>query len=418
MEKKRKYVIAGTAFVCLCLGIGFFIFGRGHSGSQDKVYVEQVNSLVGGGQGSVSYYSGKVESQKTWDVKRDPSREIDSFLVNVGDNVEEGTALFVYDTRDITAKINQASLDLEGIQMAIDNYEAQIAELEEVKAKLEKDSDKKECTLQIQQLQRSLMEENYAARQKEVEIANLNKSYEEATVTSQMNGVVKDISDGGYDDYGNEKPCVTILAVGDYRIQGSIDEQSLYYSGLEVGQKVVIRSRVNTMQTWDGTIAEIDTENSIANDNYYGGSGEQTTKYPFYVSLSTSDGLMLGQHVYIEPDVGQGSQKDGLWLNAGYVVTEEDKYFVWADNGKGKLAKRYVEVGEMDENTFSYEILSGLSQDDWIAWPMDGFYEGIKTVTNMDEVDYSSPLYQQDPPTEEIESELDDEMLPSEVVEP
>lgn len=416
MDKKKKYVIVGIAIICLCLGIGFFVFGNGHSSSKDCVYVENVGALMAGGQGSVSYYSGKVESQKTWDVKRDPSREIAAFYVNVGDSVEEGTPLFAYDTSDITAKINQANLDLEGIQMQIDNYEEQIAQLEEEKAAVEDASDKKVYTLQIQELQRYLTEQNYAVKQKEAEIANLHQSYEGATVNSQMAGVVKDVSDGGYDDYGNEKPCVTILAVGDYRIQGSIDEQSLYYSGLEVGQKVIIRSRVNKNQTWDGTIAEIDTENSITNDDYYGGNGEQTTKYPFYVSLSASDGLMLGQHVYIEPDVGQGSMQEGLWLNAGYVVMEEDRYFVWADNGKQKLEKRYIEVGQMDENTFSYEILSGLSQDDFIAWPMEGFYEGIKTVTNIDEVDYSSELYQQN--QEEFEPDIGNETLPIEEVAP
>ena len=38
-------------------------------------------------------------------------------------------------------------------------------------------------------------------------------------------------------------------------------------------------------------------------------------------------------------------------------------------------------------------ILSGLSEDDLIAFPMEGLYEGIKTVTDESEIDYSSGLY-------------------------
>ena len=35
----------------------------------------------------------------------------------------------------------------------------------------------------------------------------------------------------------------------------------------------------------------------------------------FYVNLDSSEGLMLGQHVYIEPDEGQDEKKSGIWLN-------------------------------------------------------------------------------------------------------
>ena len=46
----------------------------------------------------------------------------------------------------------------------------------------------------------------------------------------------------------------------------------------------------------------------------------------------------------------------------------------------------------MDE----YEIVSGLTEDDYITWPMQGLYEGVITVTDESEVDYSSPLYNQE----------------------
>ena len=56
-----------------------------------------------------------------------------------------------------------------------------------------------------------------------------------------------------------------------------------------------------------------------------------------------------------------------------------------ADNGKGKLEKRTVELGEYDEGMDMYEIKSGLALDDMIAWPVSGFREGLKTTTNVDE---------------------------------
>ena len=46
-----------------------------------------------------------------------------------------------------------------------------------------------------------------------------------------------------------------------------------------------------------------------------GGSDVSTaSKYPFYVTLDSSDGLLMGQHVYIEPDHGQGQRQEGIHL--------------------------------------------------------------------------------------------------------
>ena len=56
----------------------------------------------------------------------DPSRTISEIKVEAGDEVEEGQTLVTYDTSDLTMKIEQAKLELEGIQNEIDNYNKQI----------------------------------------------------------------------------------------------------------------------------------------------------------------------------------------------------------------------------------------------------------------------------------------------------
>ena len=114
-------------------------------------------------------------------------------------------------------------------------------------------------------------------------------------------------------------------------------------------------------------------------------SDNQSSKYPFYVKLDSADGLMLGQHLYVELDEGQMDEKEGIWLYSGYIVQDEDTQYVWADNGNGKLEKRTVELGKYDEGMDLYEITSGLELTDYIAWPVSGFRIGLKTTTNVDE---------------------------------
>ena len=69
-----------------------------------------------------------------------------------------------------------------------------------------------------------------------------------------------------------------------------------------------------------------------------GSSGDDTTSsssYPFYVTLDSSDGLMLGQHVYIEMDEGQEEQKTGIWLRDYYTVDAVmESPYVWAVDSK------------------------------------------------------------------------------------
>ena len=56
-------------------------------------------------------------------------------------------------------------------------------------------------------------------------------------------------------------------------------------------------------------------------------------------------------------------------LSSAFVAFDEDgSTFVWAEKS-GKLEKRPVVLGEYDPMTDTYEILEGLSEQDYIAFP-------------------------------------------------
>lgn len=115
----------------------------------------------------------------------------------------------------------------------------------------------------------------------------------------------------------------------------------------------------------------------------YGGSSDSgemmSSSYPFYINLDTSDGLMLGQHVYIENDTGM-EEKEGIWLDEGFIMEVDKQPCVWVENKDGKLEKRDVTLGEHDENLFQYQIKSGLKVNDYIAFPQEFLKEGMKTT--------------------------------------
>lgn len=363
--------------------------------SDDKVYVEKVSKIMNTYTGNTNRYNGIVESQDSYEVNVDSSRTIKEILVKVGDEVEEGQTLVTYDTSDLEMQVKQAKLELEGIQNEIDSSNKKIATLTDELNKTKDEDDQFSLKTDIQTEENSIEENKLDLESKNLEISKYQNQINASMVVSKRSGVVKEINENGTDSNGNNAAFMTILQTGEYRVKGSIDEQNVWM--ISDGQTVIIRSRVDENQTWNGTISKIDTDNvQKSDDDSSSDSSVSATKYPFYVELPSADGLLLGQHVYVELDEGQDEQKEGIWLYSNYVVQDDGGAYVWAANEKNCLEKRYVELGKYDENLAEYEILSGLAQNDYIAWPMEGLYEGVTTVTDASEVDYSSPLYNQD----------------------
>lgn len=225
----------------------------------------------------------------------------------------------------------------------------------------------------------------YDKKSKEVEKAQLENSIENATVVSDTTGIVKSINESGETNMytGETQAFMTILATGSYRVKAKINEQNI--GEVQEGMPAVVNSRIDENQVWQGTFSAIDRDEPVSggNEMYYGmamGSEEMSTSssYYFYVNLESSDGLMLGQHVYIKK-ADTGEEKKGLWISEGYLSDLENKPYVWAEKN-GKLEKREVELGEYDEMMMEYQITGGLENSDYIAFPQEFLQEGMKTT--------------------------------------
>lgn len=367
MTKKKKAIVAIVIIAIAALAVAAYYFLRsgGGSGYEGAVFVQKVSDLTG--SAAVDRYSGVAEAQQTTDYKKDSSQEIDEIYVKVGDTVEKDTPLFKYDVKNAENQIATINLDIEGLNNDI--------------AVLEESGSTTDIKLQISEKQIEI-------KQKQAEKASYQKQIDQSVVKASFAGIVKSVNaDGGYDQQtGNELPVVSVTQSGDITIKGKVSEQSI--GTLTVGMNVIVRSRVDETKTWKGTISRIDTEPSSDNNNngYYGEeSGESASKYPFYAALENTDGLMLGQHVFIEPDYGQGEVKEGIWLDQGFIAYGDDgSAYVWADKD-GKLEKRSVTLGETDDEDFTVQIAEGLSESDKIAYPDDTLREGAKTTDSLGE---------------------------------
>lgn len=374
MKKKTKIIILISACILIAVIGIYFLFPK--ESNNQNIYVQKVSTIIGSSY-TENRYSGVVESSETVDINQDGNKSITDMYVEAGQKVSKGDKLFSYDTTEASNSIAQKKLDIEAQNNEIQVQNNTIADY---KAELNKGGDKVEIQARINDASFAIRQAQNTIKATQTEIDQLNKQIENSTVLSTIDGIIKEVNkDGGTDESGNQKPLVSITQTTDFRVKGSISEMGT----ISEGTSVIVRSRVNEDQIYKGTVTKVETDpQSNSNNNFYGAdSSESASKYPFYVSLDNNKGLMLGQHVYIEADNGQSTKKKGIWLDASFIVSDDNgNSYVWVSE-KGKLKKRKVELGKTDEETYTTKIKSGLSVDDYIAWADDSYSEGMKTTT-------------------------------------
>ena len=359
----RKQIISMLLAAVLVLSLA----GCGEAGT---VSVQRADQLALAGQAQ-DRHAGMVVSENMAQIPRDGSKTISEVYVTVGQEVKAGDKLFTYDSKALELELEKAQLEVEKMKNELQTHEEQLAALNQQLSWTWDTSAQVRLTLEINTLETAIMETEYQLAAKEVEILGLQEMLEHVDITSPVDGTVRQINEEEGAEY-----YITIQQAGAYRIKGTLNELSM---GVIVeGTRLKIISRVDEDQFWTGTVTYIDYENNSEQnqqeDYYYGYVDPMTTasSYPFYVELDSTEGLRLGQHVYMELEGSDAMP--GLWIPESYLVdvtyseeTGEMTASVWVANASGRLEKRPVSLGMYDAGC--YEILSGLAPEDYVASP-------------------------------------------------
>jgi len=362
----------GKKLVCILLTVCLLTALSACGSDAAAVYVQSVADLAGmGGIAPGDRFAGIVVSENVAQIQKDGDKTVAELLVREGDDVKEGDTLFSYDMDELQLQLDKQRLEKEQLVASIENYKEQIKDLEARRNRVGA-ADQLEYTVQIQSAQVDLKEAELNLKAKEAEIAQSETILENVEVKAPVTGRVQSINESGTDNYGNPTAYITIQQSGSYRIKGMLGE--LQRGGLMEGSRMKIVSRTDDSIFWLGTVSLVDYENPSQGsqyDMYYGTSSDEMTaasKYPFYVELDSTDGLILGQHVYLELEVEEG-EPAGVSVSSAFICYEEDgSAYVWAEN-RGKLEKRTVTLGEYNFMNDTMEVLEGLTEEDFIAFP-------------------------------------------------
>ena len=362
---KQKKALAALLAVCLALTMAGCADGT-------AVYVQSVKALGSmGGIAPGDRFPGIVVSENVTEISKDSEKAVKELKVKEGDDVEEGQELFSYDTEELTLALEKQKLELEQLNATIENYQAQITQLEKERSWASANS-KLEYTIEIQSTQLDLKEAEMNVKTKTAEVQASETLLQHSTVVSPVKGRVQSISENGTDNYGNPLPYITIQQAGSFRIKGTLGE--LQRGGIMEGNRMTIVSRTDPNVTWSGTVTLVDYESpSQGNgmENYYGSNSDEmssSSKYPFYVELDSTEGLILGQHIYMELERDE-EEAAGVRIGSAFIAYNEDgSTYVWAEN-HGKLEKRAVTLGDYNPMQDTFLVTEGLTEEDYIAFP-------------------------------------------------
>lgn len=361
MRTKLRYIA-----LCLCMVLCL-------SGCGEKVYVPvvRVDSLTGAAL-AADQFAGVLVSDSSVTVASEAGKTVSELLVKEGEKVAEGQKLFSYDSDELELTLDKKELDLDRLEAEIKEIKEQIKEVEK-ELKKAKDDTKTQLNIQLRQLETELTQSTYDQEDLKTEISYTKKMLKNIDIKSPVEGTVRTINPDNPDEY------IIIQQSGAYRVKGLLNEMSMSM-GLMEGSNVEIVSRLDPNMIWTGVVSAVDYENAEQNSYdsmYYGNTNGMTnsSSYPFYVTLDSTDGLLLGQHVYIrmampelDPEavfVPQNYLMDVLYNNETGATTAA----VWAVGPEGRLEKRTVTLGEFDMTTGAYQVLDGLDFSDYIADP-------------------------------------------------
>ena len=320
-----------------------------------------------------------VVSEDVTEIKRDSSKQVEELFVAVGDTVKVGDKLFSYDLEALELNLEKQRLEIEKMSNELTGYKEQLTKLENQLARTYNEVDKSRLTLEINTLKTSILEIEYQMVAKENSTKDIEETLLNVEVSSPVDGTIRAINEEeGAQSY------ITIQQEGAYKIKGSLNEMNIN-AGIMPGVRVRAYSRVEEGVYWEGTVLSIDTDQPEENQNdyWYGAVDPMTdsTNYVFFVELDSTEGLLLGQHLYVE--LAPAAEKEGLWIPENFLASiefdEEGNMSatVFVAESNGKLALRNVVLGMYDGMDFTYEILEGISGEDYIADPSDsGCTEG------------------------------------------
>ncbi len=209
-------------------------------------------------------------------------------------------------------------------------------------------------------------------------LSELQSQLADGVVYAKRSGVIK-----GLKDMNNVPtdgtPFLTVAGGTGTEVKGSISE--LLLATIQKGTKVSVTS-YETGSIYEAVVTHIDNFPTNSGEGFYGGN-PNVSMYGFTAYIEKGDDLKQGSYLSLSIQQ-ENTDTSSIYLSNAFIRDEHGQKYVMKDVD-GKLVKTYIKTGKVYFN-MSTEVLSGLSDTDYIAFPYgDGAIEGTRTQIGMDD---------------------------------
>lgn len=218
---------------------------------------------------------------------------------------------------------------------------------------------------QIQEMQTQLYttikEQKAKLKLTETEYGIMQRELGDGNVYAQIDGKVVSLLP---EEEARERkqPVIKVSGGGGFYIEGSVSE--LEKAALKIGQEVTINDW-NTGNVYTGQVVSIG-DFPTDQDSWNGIGNPTAAYYPYKAFVSEEADLEAGS--YVSMSYSAAAAEQGVYLEKPFVRTEKGSSYVYVRGADGSLEKRTVRVGKVLWGSY-YEILSGLSEEDYLAFP-------------------------------------------------
>ena len=222
----------------------------------------------------------------------------------------------------------------------------------------------------------------YELKQNKLDLEKARLALKNSTVLSTVDGVVRTLTDLDTAAASNQ-PFLVVTGAEQYYVTGVLSEGLL--GSVQPGDTVTVNSWENGM-TYTAQVVSISDYPLEAGSNYYYGSGNpNSSSYEFVAVLGAENDtstLRNGMYVDLTLSVQEGVEADGgLYLDKAYLREDEGGSYVMKVSRENRLEKAYVSTGKTIYSGSYVEIRSGLTTEDYIAFPYGtDVKDGVRAV--------------------------------------
>lgn len=296
--KKWKYVSI-TVFIIAFIGANLYLLFKEESKAERVAYINEWQEVKTGNITQTFDTKGVTKPEEEYYVYYDENRgALSSLLVEEGDTVSEGTALFTYETLQLDDERAKIESDIIQLESEITSIEKKLSELKDIEVSMPRNSistDSAEVNVEVNvdvspiaenDVEMAIVEAESELRELEAKLFSyeealslLDDKHNDVTVRSEFEGQVMAVKEN------HTNPIVTIASSA-LEVKGALNEEQM--KKVEEDQTVTMYSSLHK-KTYTGTIKSI---NAFPQDEV---SVNEETMYSFLVQFDEwNEELLIG----------------------------------------------------------------------------------------------------------------------------